>query len=448
MKLILSKRGMSLLLVIIVGIILIDSYLIIDLTSSLKGSTGDSPFDYVIFKDDETYKAKNQINGKIEYQSNDASLVINQVVANSNAIQIKEGEYVLTSDIFILNKQNFKLSSAGAKIIGNGKQIIIIGDNYTSSQYNQLFDFTIINATIRIENSFATTISNMIFQNCYTALEIANTNTWSEATRIIDSHFINCTESIIFKTPIENATGSYASSEIRGCFFNIPDNSIGIKIEKLAELSDSQIRSSRFWMGEYGQTNQIGLFVDGSMFQTLIWGVVFESFAKTPLNLYGINIGENTDPAPIISEGVSFLGNWTVKIHNPYNIWISGTGGVFKEENRLIEVGLNNNYGKTESIHIRPLRITSFESKLQVFGSFTNNEIITVRIRLSFIDNTFSPNFIEKIFTNSSSIWLTNDDMLELLSSQNIIWSIEVDAKSDSTNTDVSVLLSLFGTTS
>ena len=164
MKLILSKRGMSLLLVIIVGIILIDSYLIIDLTSSLKGSTGDSPFDYVIFKDDETYKAKNQINGKIEYQSNDASLVINQVVANSNAIQIKEGEYVLTSDIFILNKQNFKLSSAGAKIIGNGKQNIIIGDNYTSSQYNQLFDFTIINATIRIENSFATTISNMIFQ--------------------------------------------------------------------------------------------------------------------------------------------------------------------------------------------------------------------------------------------------------------------------------------------
>jgi hypothetical protein len=368
MKLQLSKRVMYVLLTIIVSIILIDTYLIIDLTSSLKGSSPDSLFDYVIFKENETYKAKNQIDGRIEYQSNDASFVINQVIPKSNRIQIEKGEYMLTSDIYILNKINFKLTSNGAKFIGNGKKIIIIGDNYTSSQYNQLLDFEAINTTLRIENSFATTVSNIIFQNCHTALEISNTNTWSESTRIIDSHFINCTESIIFKTPIKNATGSYASSEIKGCFFNMPDNSIGIKIENLAEFSDSQIQSSRFWMGEYGQTSQTGLFVDGSMFQTLIWGVVFESFAENPSNLYGINIGKNTDPAPIISEGVSFLGNWTAKINNPNNIWVSGTGGVFKEANRSIELGFNNNYGKTESIHIRPLRITSFNSKLQVFG--------------------------------------------------------------------------------
>jgi len=82
-----------------------------------------------------------------------------------------------------------------------------------------------------------------------------------------------------------------------------------------------------------------------------------------------------------------------------------------------------------------------------VFGSFEDDEIITVRIRLSFIDNTFSPKSVEKIFTNNTSIWLTDDDMLDLLSSQNIIWTIEVDAKSDSENTDGIVLLSLFGTT-
>ena len=200
-------------------------------------------------------------------------------------------------------------------------------------------------------------------------------------------------------------------------------------------------------MGESGQTNQIGLMVDGSMFQTLLWGVVFESFADAPLNLYGINIAENADPAPILSEGISFLGNWTAKVHNPYHIWISGTGGIFKEENKHVKIGLNNNYAKSESIHVRPLRITSFRSKIEVFGSFEDDEIITVRIRLSFIDNTFSPKSVEKIFTNNTSIWLTDDDMLDLLSSQNIIWTIEVDAKSDSENTDGIVLLSLFGTT-
>jgi len=340
MKFALSKRVTSIILVIIVAIILINSYLIIDLSSSFKDSTHNSPFDFIIFKDNTTYKAKNQLSGKIEYESDDASFVINQVINKSNIVYVENGEYLLKSDILIVNKNQIQISSNGAKILGNGKKIVILGDNYTSSQYNQLLGFEVINTTLRIENSFATSISNMIFRNCNTAIEVANSNTWSEATKIVDSHFINCTESIVFKTPLNNATGSYASSEIKRCFFNIPNNSIGIKIENLAEFSDCQIQTARFWMGECGQTNQIGLMVDGSMFQTLLWGVVFESFADAPLNLYGINIAENTDPAPILSEGISFLGNWTAKVHNPYHIWISGTGGIFKEENKHVEIGL------------------------------------------------------------------------------------------------------------
>ncbi|MCW3997506.1 MAG: hypothetical protein NWF10_02935, partial [Candidatus Bathyarchaeota archaeon] len=428
-------------------ILVINSYLIIDLNNSLRSTAHDSPYNYVIFKDDSTYKAKNQMNGKIEFESNDASFVVNQAVANGNIVHIEKGEYILASDISILNKNRLQISSDGAKILGNGKNILIFGNNYTSSQYNHLFGFEIINSTLRIENSFATTISNMIFKNCNTALEVVNTNTWSEATKIFDSHFINCTNSIVFKTPIGNATGSYASSEIKRCFFNIPDNSIAIIIENLAELSDSQIQTTRFWMGEYGKSNQTGLLVDGSMFQTLLWGVVFESFATDPSNLFGINIRETADPAPILSEGISFLGNWTAKINNPFNIWISGTGGVFKEENILIDIGQNNNFGVPESVHIRPLRITSFRSKIQVIGDFNNNETIKVKIRLLFIDNTFSPNTVEKTFNNASSIWLTDEDMLRLLSSQNIIWAIEVEAKSDSPNTDAIVLFSLYGTT-
>lgn len=448
MKSVLSKRILSILLVILLAIVLIDSYLILDLSNSINQSIRDSSFDFIIYKENSVYKAKNQITGRVEHESNDLALLINHLIPKGNQIYVEKGEYELLSNILIKNKNDLYLTSNRAKIVGNGKKIILTGDDYTKSQYNQFTGFEIINATFRIENSFKTTISDMIFYNCKSAIEIINTNKWSEGNKIIDAHFINCSKSIIFKTPINNATGSYASSEIKSCFFNIPDNSVGIEIEKLAEFSDSQIQKVRFWMGEYGQSNQIGVLVDGSMFQTLIWGVVFESFASKPINLYGINIENNTDPAPIISEGISFLGNWTAKIHNPHNIWISGTGGIFKEEKISIDIGLNNKYGKLVDYHIRPLTITSFNAKLQVTGPFENNEIISIRIKLTYIDNTYSPISLVKTFTNNTSIWLTKDDMLNLLPSQNIIWSIQMEAKSNLATTKNSVLISLFGTTS
>ena len=447
MKLNLSKQIISIVLIIIVFAVVLNSYFILELDNSIKNSGHNSTFNYIIFKQDNIYKAKNQIINQVVFESTNASFIFNQAIASGSSLYVEEGDYYLTSDIIILNKNNFKFSSDNAKIFGNGNKIIIFGEDYLNSQYNQLTGFEIINTTLRIENSFGTTISNIKFKNCKTALEVANTNTWSEATKIVDSHFINCTESIVFKTPINNASGSYASSEIKRCFFNIPDNSLGIRIENLAEFSDSQIQTVRLWMGEYGETNQIGILVNGSMFQTLLWGVVFESFANTPSNIYAMSIGETTDPVPILSEGISFLGNWTAKIHNPYSIWIPGTGGVFKEENKAINIGLNDNYAIPESFHIRPLRITSFKPKIQVLGILENNEIISIKLRLLFIDNTYSTTFVEKIFVNATSLWLTDDDLLKLLPSQNIIWAIEIEAKSNISNTNAKVLFSIYGTT-
>ena len=222
-------------------------------------------------------------------------------------------------------------------IIGNGHKIIVYGDNYTTSQNAQISGLTIINGTLRVENSFGTTIQNMIFKNTSTGIEFANTNTWSEYNKVEDCQFINATEGIVFRTPVFNvaenttsqasainATGSYASSIIERCSFNLKDFSVGIKVEKLAELSDSQIQDVRFWIGENGRDHQTGLYVDGSMYQTLLFGVVFESFTPDPIYLFGIDIGSNCNPAPILDSGVSFLGNWTAKIHDSQGIWLSG----------------------------------------------------------------------------------------------------------------------------
>jgi hypothetical protein len=251
----------------------------------------------------------------------------------------------------------------------------------------------------------------------------------------------------VFRTPSGNATGSYASTEITRCFFNLLDDSIGIKVEQLAEFSDSQVQNVRMWMGEHGfMRNQTGLMVDGSMHQTLLFGVVFESFADYPDQLYAISLGETSITPPILAGGISFLGNWTAMVHNPFHKWISGSGAVFKQENLNIQIGLNGQYGLTETIQLRPLTIADFKPKIQVQGSFANNETITVRFRLKFVDNTVSQS-VEKSFSNATTLWLDDDDILRMFPSNSIIWEILVDAKASSSSTDATVQVSIYGVT-
>jgi hypothetical protein len=453
MKLTLSTRVLVIICVVVILFSALNTCLLLDRTRVLQDqlsqlkrdySADDSIYGYVIFKDGDLYKAKNQTSGSVDFASATASLVISQAVSKGNTVYIKLGNYTLSTDVQIINKSNTIIVSDGAVIIGNGKKLIIKGDDYASSQNNLVSGLTIINGTLRIENSFGTTVSNMAFVNCSTALELANTATWSEGTKIENSRFANSRENIVFRTPTDNGTGSYASTEINRCFFSLINDSVAIKVEKGAEYSDSQLLNVRMWMGENGRSNQTGLLVDGSMFQTLLSGVVFESFADAPVNLYAIALGENANPPPTLEGGVSFLGNWTARIYNPFSKWISGLGGVFLRENVNISIGLNNQYGQTESIHARPLTISSFKPRIQVQGSFSNNETVTVRIRLELIDNVVSGN-VEKFFTSNATLWLDDDDMLKLFPSQNLIWAILVDAKSSAASTDAVVQIDVYG---
>jgi hypothetical protein len=454
MKLTLSKRVCAVICAVALFLSVFNLWLIADSNRALQEkldtlqrdySADDSIYGYVIFQDGYLYKAKNQSSGVVDFMSDTAAQVISQAVARGTLVYIKMGNYTLTSDVEVVNKRNARIVSDGATIIGNGNKIIIHGDNYTVSQFNLISGLRIVDATVRIENSFGTTVSDMIFENCSTALELVNTDTWSEGTKIDNVHFIRSTEAIAFRTPTGNATGSYASTEISRCFFNLVDDSVGINVEWDAEYSDSQFLNSRLWLGEYGKRNQTGLLVDGSMFQTLISGVVFESFADTPEQLYAIVLGKNSVTPPTLVGGVSFLGNWTARIHNPSNRWISGVGSLFRKENVPIPVGLSNQYGSAEGIHARPLTISSFKPRIQVKGTFAYGETVTVRFRLELLDNTVSGS-IEKTFTTEQTIWLNDYDMLRLYPSQNVIWAILVDAKSSVAATDVTVKIDVFGT--
>jgi hypothetical protein len=436
LKKIFSKRVIIIVLVALLVLSAFNTYLIFVGTQSSL-STNALNYDYVLSRGGNNYKLKNMLTGYVAEQTESASAIINSALSSGKSVFLNPGTYVLTNDIIISNKINAKIVSADdATIIGNGHKIIIQGDDYTTSRNMLISGLKIINGTVRVENSFGSTIQNMVFENTSTGIEFANTNTWSEYNKVEDCQFINATEGIAFRTPVFNstATGSYASTEINRCSFKLKDFSVGIKVEKKAEFSDSQIQDVRFWMGENGRANQTGLFVDGSMFQTLLFGVVFETFTSDPVYLFGIDIGNNCDPAPILDSGVSFLGNWTAKIHNSQGIWLSGDGTLFKRENVKVPVGTHNQYGLNESIHVRPLTISSFK-----------NETVTVRVRIEYIDNIISKPVI-RTFTSGGSVWFSDDDMMQLFPSQSIIWAILVEAKTSSSSTDAVVTVSGYGT--
>jgi cell division protein YceG involved in septum cleavage len=184
MKITLSKRLLAVVIFILLFLSVLNTYLILEQNRALQDAAHDSTYDYVIFQDGTTYKAVNQASGSTEIVSDMASQVINQSLAKGNAVYLKPGNYTLTSDVQVHNKINAKIVSDGASIMGNGHSIIVRGDNYTFSQNNLVSGLTIVNGTLRIENSFGTTVQDMAFVNCSTALELANTATWTEGTTI------------------------------------------------------------------------------------------------------------------------------------------------------------------------------------------------------------------------------------------------------------------------
>ncbi|MGA2387215.1 MAG: hypothetical protein ABSG33_11880 [Candidatus Bathyarchaeia archaeon] len=442
-KFTISKRFLAVLLVAVLALSAFNTYMILTRPSG-QANSGAVSYDFVVSQNGNSYQLKNMLTGSTATASS-ASSAINSALAHGNSVYLNPGNYVLTQNVSVSNKVNAKIVGDGATIIGNGHDIIVYGANFTSSEYSTISGLTVIGGTVLVENSFGTTIANMIFENTTVGIWLANTRSWSEDTQIDNCYFINATEGIVFQTPTGNATGSYASSQITRCFFNIRDNSVGINVEANAQFSDSQMQDVRMWMGQDGVTNQTGLLVDGSMYQTLLSGVVFESFTDVPNNMYAIDLGQNCNPAPMLDGDVNFLGNWTASIHNPYSIWISGVGSAFERQNVGVPVGVSGQYAGNATIQALPLDIFTFEPKIQVNGSFSNNETVTVRVRLLLADNVVS-NPVTQAFTASGAVWLSNDQILTLFPSQNLILGVVFDAQSSAAATNAVVTVSGYGT--
>jgi hypothetical protein len=443
LKKFLQKRALALVLVAVLVLSAFNTYLIFEGTRSSL-TTGTVQYDYVLSQDGGVYKLKNMVTGWVTDEPHSASAALTAALMEGKSVYLNGGIYTLTDDVYVANKLNSKIVSDGAIIKGEGHKIVVYGNDYTTSKYAEISGLTLINCTVRVENSFGVTIKNCIFENVTTGLEFANTNTWTEYSKVENCQFKNITEGIAFRTPPGYATGSYASSQIDRCSFNVRDHAVGINVEPLAEFSDSQLQDVRFWLGEEGYINQTGLRNDGAMSQTLLFGVVFESFTDTPNDVYGIDLGASCDSAPILDGGVSFLGNWTAKIHNPHSIWLSSVDSVFSRQHETVPVGVNNQYGGNLTIEVHPLKIESFKPCIEVGGNFASGEVVTVRVRVEYIDNSVSASVVRS-FNGTGSAWLSDDEILALFPSQSIIWDIVVDAKSTQASTGVWVRVSGYG---
>lgn len=437
-----SKRVFAVILVVVLALSAFNTYMILSRPSGQASNV--VSYDFVVSQNGHGCTLKDTLTGSTATAPS-ASSAINSALAQGNSVYLNSGTYRLTQNVTVSNKVNAEIAGNGATIIGNGYDIVVYGANYTSSEYSTISGLTLIGGTVIVENSFGTTITNMNFENTTVGIELANTRSWSENTQIDNCYFINDTQGIVFQTPTGNATGSYASSEITRCFFNIYDNSVGVDVEPLAQFSDSQMQDVRMWMGQDGVTNQTGLLVDGSMYDTLLTDVVFESFTDMPNNMYAIDLGQNCNPAPIMAGDVNFLGNWTASIHNPYSIWVSGIGSAFERQNVDVPVGVNGQYGANVTIEALPLSIFTFEPKIMVGGTFTSNETITVRVRLLLADNVIS-NPVTQTFTADGAAWLSNDQILTLFPSQSVILGVVFDAQSSASATNTVVTVSGYGT--
>jgi hypothetical protein len=441
-KITLSKRVLAIILIAVLTLSAFNTFMILNRPNFNSNAVA---YDFVVSQNGNNYQVKNMHTGSSTTVSGSISSAVNSALAHGLSVYLNAGTYVLNKDILVSNKINAKISGNGATIIGNGHKIIVYGYNFTTSEYATISGLTLINGTLRIENSFGTTVTNMVFENTSEGIDLSNTNTWSEDTQIDNCYFINASEGIVFETPTVNATGSYASSDIERCFFNIRDNTVGIYVESGAQFSDSEMQNVRMWTGQDGHTNQTGLLVDGSMYQTLLSSVVFESFTDAPNSMYAMDLGKDCNPAPTLDGDVNFLGSWTANIHNPYSIWILGIGSAFERQNIKVPVGISGQYADNATIQAVPLNIVAFEPKIQVGGVLVSGETIIVRVRLLLVDNVVS-SAITQVFNSTGSAWLSNDQMLQLFPAQSVVVGVVFDAQSNVSTTNAVVTVSGYGT--
>jgi parallel beta-helix repeat protein len=115
----------------------------------------------------------------------------------------------------------------------------------------------------------------------------------------------------------------------------------------------------------------------------------------------------------------------------------------FKATGLSIAIGTGNAYGSATAITSRSGVITYPRVKITWGGTFGTGETVTVKVEAVYTDDSTA--YIEKSATAVGSLWLTDDDVLSLITQGKNIVKLNVYAKTSLASTTVTVTVDAYG---
>jgi len=404
-------------------------------------------YDVLIYQEAEHVYAKDR-NGNVICVDSPTSCLqeaVNYIASFSRGrIYISKGVYNLNNNPVNINNLSDIIIDGDKPTIEN-TVITMYGDQYNYNMHNIVRNLIFRNSSLVIQNGFMNLFENLEFYGGQTQIKLQNTTQWSEANWFRNIQLFDPSSgAFVFDTPTGTGTNSYANTRLDNIFVNLDiQGSKGIVINDGTALDNVYMTNIRIWANG---SNIAGLYINGDVDDIKIYNIVFESFAPpSPTSLYAIYVDQNASKIPIIIKPI-FYGNWTSLIYNPYYKWIVGSV-LGKSPAINVPVGTNNTYGQAVTIADYSRfygTVPTPRIKITWSGTFATGETVTVKIVFNYIDG--GQMSITKSATAADSYWLTYDDLLNLYPGNNMLRSIEVQAMSSASSTQVTVTIdAIFG---
>jgi hypothetical protein len=403
-----------------------------------------STFTYLVFKEGSVTYAKNGLTGRIDFIGTNTSQVISSAL---NALPSTGGNlfiknvgvpYILPSDIAISDKSYVTIESDGAEI--SGGRFKVMGTKWSLNKFMTFrgLNFTGAGGGIGIENTYDAKVEDCHFMKNDVGLEIRNTREWSEFLMVSRCQFDYCGIGIAFRTPIAPGTDSYANSELSHLGLNIGGMQRGILVESGANVAESTWMDLRFWF--HGNLST-GIEMAGNFTRCRIVRPTFESFVKSPSQVYAMDISTSTWIAAPALDEPSFLGEFDRSLHNPYYQYIGAVGQTIKRTDESVSIGFGT-YGPAKNFSGLPVFFVNPRIKVVIGGTLGTGEIVSLKVEFFYLDE-FTP-VLEKTYNFTGSEWFTDDDYFSLSAVSNALLAMRFYAKTNKGSTSATLAVSFY----
>jgi hypothetical protein len=215
--------------------------------------------------------------------------------------------------------------------------------------------------------------------------------------------------------------------------------SFGGYTSRLTVTNNITVNNSQGAAGTYD-----GIKISGPLYSIFANNISTDRQATKTQNIgineaYGdYNIITNNYVAGNLGAGIAKYGANTVVKGN-----IGYDTESFKVTGLSVAVGTGNAYGSASAITTLSGRVTYPRVKITWGGTFGTGETVTVKVEAVYTDGTTA--YVEKSATATGSIWLTDDDVLSLITQGKDIVKLNVYAKTNLSSTTVTVTVDAYG---